>query len=230
MNRRLKGWLLSLYPRRWRDRYGPEVGNLADELIDAGETTPLRAGFDLTFSALTERGRALGERWRALGRRRVLAMATAFAMLLVLGFALTGHQTMRGGSSAMTVSCQANFIKVKGAPPGKMVGSVRRVATWTQGQSKHQYVVVVGKPCGPAGFGCFAQLPVPPTLHVVQGPVSGGLRVGQVLPPPVKRWSIDAPAMGRQCAMSAHAKDWSIKVSKAGPPPPAKKQVPSKKK
>jgi hypothetical protein len=233
MNRRMKGWLLSLYPRRWRDRYGPEVGNLTDELIDAGETTPLRAGFDLTFSAATERGRALGERWRALGRRRVLAMATAFAMLLVLGFALSGHQVMRGGSTAMTVACKANFIGVQGQPERKLVvGRILRVQAQTNGQGRQwQVVEAVAGTCGPAGLGCLSPVPMPPNLHVIPVPKPGALRVGQVIHPPGKQWTVDVPAMARHCAMSVHAKDWRSSVrTKPGPPPaPGKKQVPSKK-
>jgi hypothetical protein len=263
MNRRLKGWLLSLYPRRWRDRYGPEVSSLTDELIDAGETTPTRAGFDLTLSAVTERGRALGERWRALGRRRVLALATAFAMLLVLGFALSGHQVMRA-SSAMTVDCKANFIsghgqpfthvhgqpfpklhgqpstkvngqaftKMRGQAQANVVGRLVQVRTWALGQGKREQVVVEGVGfCGPAGFGCPAQVPVPPNLRVVQGPKPGGLRVSTTLKPPGKQWTINAPAMP-PCGMSVHARGSRVKVyTKPAPPQaPVKKQVQSKKK
>jgi hypothetical protein len=258
MNRRLKGWLLSLYPRRWRDRYGPEVSSLTDELIDAGETTPTRAGFDLTFSAVSERGRALGERWRGLGRRRVLAMATAFAMLLVLGFALSGHQVMRGGSSAFTVNCKANFVTVPGQPPftklhgppftkvhgqafTKMRGQAqanvvgRLVQTWARGPGKREVVtaIQVGN-CGPPGFGCQWQMPVPPKLRLIPAPKPGGLRVSRTtVTPQGKRVTVDLPAMaGRQCTISVHAKGSQVRVySKPAPAqPPVKKKVQSKKK
>jgi protein-S-isoprenylcysteine O-methyltransferase Ste14 len=76
VNRRL----LALYPRDWRERYGPEVASLADELISAGETTRLRAALDLI-------GGAAFERWRALTSRSVLVSA-AVAMAAVGGVAL----------------------------------------------------------------------------------------------------------------------------------------------
>jgi protein-S-isoprenylcysteine O-methyltransferase Ste14 len=59
----MSGWpmrrLVALYPRAWRDRYGAEVADLAEELISEGKTTPLRAGLDLAGGAVIERGRAL---------------------------------------------------------------------------------------------------------------------------------------------------------------------------
>jgi protein-S-isoprenylcysteine O-methyltransferase Ste14 len=58
MSRRLR-WLLALYPRAWRDRYGREVADLTDELIRAGDTRPLRAGLGLAAAAAVERVRAL---------------------------------------------------------------------------------------------------------------------------------------------------------------------------
>jgi protein-S-isoprenylcysteine O-methyltransferase Ste14 len=54
--------LLALYPRSWRERYGSEVASLADELISAGETTPLRAALDLIGGAVIERRRVLASR------------------------------------------------------------------------------------------------------------------------------------------------------------------------
>jgi protein-S-isoprenylcysteine O-methyltransferase Ste14 len=62
--------LLALYPRAWRERYGAEVTSLADELISAGETTPLRAALGLI-------GGAALERWRVLTSRAVLVPVVA---------------------------------------------------------------------------------------------------------------------------------------------------------
>jgi hypothetical protein len=231
MNRRLQDWLLSIYPRRWRDRYGQEVGSLADELIDSGETTPLRAGFDLTFSAVTERGRALGERWRALGRRRVLAMATAFAMLLVLAFALTGHQAM-SGSAAATISCRANIVSVSQPKPGTTVqGRLIKVQAWTRvhGGPKYVMAIVAARACGP--FGCLAMGPSPARLRAVMKARLGAVRQNwQVLPPPGKRSAINAPALAGPCGQM-HAQVSRVRLYKPGAPPQAvKKQVPVKKK
>jgi protein-S-isoprenylcysteine O-methyltransferase Ste14 len=65
--------LLVLYPRGWRDRYGAELTDLADELIAAGETTPRRAALDLLAGAAAER-------WRAITSPAVLAPAAAAAV------------------------------------------------------------------------------------------------------------------------------------------------------
>ncbi len=68
--------LVALYPRAWRERYGGEVGDLADELISEGQTTRLRAGLELVEGAAIEHGRALARSpaaalgWRGGGHRR----------------------------------------------------------------------------------------------------------------------------------------------------------------
>ena len=73
MSRRFR-WLLALYPRAWRDRYGKEVGDLADELIRAGDTTPLRAGLDLVAGAAMERGRAISRPGARIAQARALSL------------------------------------------------------------------------------------------------------------------------------------------------------------
>ncbi|GIH19910.1 methyltransferase family protein [Rugosimonospora africana] len=45
------GWLLRLYPRAWRDRYGAELSQLIDDLVAAGETTRVRTGVNLVAGA-----------------------------------------------------------------------------------------------------------------------------------------------------------------------------------
>jgi hypothetical protein len=62
--------LLILYPRAWRDRYGAEVADLADELIRTGETTPARTGLDLLAGAAIAW-------WQVLARWGALALAGA---------------------------------------------------------------------------------------------------------------------------------------------------------
>jgi hypothetical protein len=59
MSRRWMRWLLLLYPRAWRDRYGREVLSLTEEMIRAGDASPLRAALDLIAVALLERARVL---------------------------------------------------------------------------------------------------------------------------------------------------------------------------
>jgi protein-S-isoprenylcysteine O-methyltransferase Ste14 len=88
VNRRLLG----LYPRRWRDRYGAEVADLADELIAAGDTTPLRAVLDLLAGAAAER-------WRVATGRAVLVPAAA-AAAAAAGIALAVSRTLHGAAAA----------------------------------------------------------------------------------------------------------------------------------
>lgn len=67
MSRRWMRWLLLLFPRAWRDRYGREVLSLTEEMIREGDASPLRAGLDLVAVALFERTRALlGPAWLAV--------------------------------------------------------------------------------------------------------------------------------------------------------------------
>ena len=74
MNRRL----LALYPRGWRERYGAEVASLADELVSAGETTPLRSALGLISGAVSER-------WRVLASLLVpVAVVTAAVSVIAL--------------------------------------------------------------------------------------------------------------------------------------------------
>ena len=79
--------MLALYPRGWRDRYGCEVANLADELIMAGETTPLRAALGLAAGAAVER-------CRAVACRALLAAAVA-----ACGIALLVSHTLHGAGA-----------------------------------------------------------------------------------------------------------------------------------
>jgi protein-S-isoprenylcysteine O-methyltransferase Ste14 len=80
-------WILALYPRDWRERYGDEVTDLADELVRMGDTTKARAQLGLAAGAAAER-------WRLLARTDVLVpflAAGAFAAGLALGVTRTLH-------------------------------------------------------------------------------------------------------------------------------------------
>jgi hypothetical protein len=79
MNRRLLAGLLALYPRAFRDRYGAELARLTDELIGAGEITPLLAVLNLAGGAVLEWGRVL------TGSRRVALAAAATAVIAAAG-------------------------------------------------------------------------------------------------------------------------------------------------
>jgi len=98
MSRRMR-WLLALYPRAWRDRYGREVADLTEELIRAGDTTPLRAALELAAAAAVERGRALS---------RPAAPTTAAAAITVAA----------GTTPARTLSLIVRNLLFTGLLPG----------------------------------------------------------------------------------------------------------------
>jgi hypothetical protein len=91
MNHRVTRLLLALYPRVWRDRYGAEVTSLTDELIRAGETTPLPAVLNLVAGAMTERARELA------GSRNALAAMSAAVIIAMVGGAYAVTGTARPG-------------------------------------------------------------------------------------------------------------------------------------
>jgi hypothetical protein len=86
MNRHLMRGLLALYPRAFRRRYGTELASLTDELIRAGEITPLLAALNLLGGAALEWGRVL-----AYSRHAAEAMAVAAIMAVAGSLYLTSH-------------------------------------------------------------------------------------------------------------------------------------------
>jgi capsular polysaccharide biosynthesis protein len=68
-----------LYPRPWRDRYGAELASLTEDLMSAGEITPLRAVRNLLGGAALEWGRMLA------GSRRAARSWTTVGALTVCG-------------------------------------------------------------------------------------------------------------------------------------------------
>ena len=116
MNRRVTRLLLALYPRAWRDRYGAEVTSLTDELIRAGETTPLPAGLNLVAGAMTERARELA------GSRNALAVMSAAVIIAMVGGAYAVTGSARPGPAPRAVvggNClvQPLFqVRLSGAP------------------------------------------------------------------------------------------------------------------
>jgi hypothetical protein len=78
MNCHVMRALLALYPRPFRDRYGAELASVTDELIGAGDVTPLFAAVSLVWGAALEWGRLL-----FCSRRAVRTMAAAAIMAVV---------------------------------------------------------------------------------------------------------------------------------------------------
>ncbi len=74
--------MLRFYPRGWRDRYGRELASLVSDLIEAGELTPVRAGFDLVAGAVTAWWRVIVDRAVLLRFGAVLVIGGAIALLL----------------------------------------------------------------------------------------------------------------------------------------------------
>jgi hypothetical protein len=239
MNRRLSRWLLALYPRAWRDRYGPEVSSLTDELIDAGETTPMRAGFDLTFSAVSERGRALSR------PRKVLATAMALGLMLILGFALTGHQQAGGSQTTWTAvgaGCAVTFkghgrpenavtFKGHGKPqnavtfkghgkPQNFVGRVVKGQSWTNvaGKRAHAFTVVIARPkCGMPRLACKSvSLVAPPAPKLAPGSLRATFSKQRAAPPP-KRWTVNTRVKAPTAVPSCVIAGTGIQVNKPTP-------------
>jgi len=95
MNRHLLYALLALYPRAFRDRYGTELAGLTDELIRAGEITPLLAALNLVGGAALEWGRMLtgsGRAGLAVAATAIMAAAGSF-ILVVAGIFYVTSQT-----------------------------------------------------------------------------------------------------------------------------------------
>jgi hypothetical protein len=97
MNRHLVRLLLMLYPRSWRDRYGPEVVRLTQELIAVGETTPARGALNMAGAALAERLRVL-----AGSTRTAVAMAVAALLAVAGSFYASGHTRPQKPPSAVS--------------------------------------------------------------------------------------------------------------------------------
>lgn len=94
-NRRLTRRLMAMYPRAWRDRYGPEVAALTDDLIDAGETTPLRAALNLIAAAAIERARVLTRPSRAALAPTVVLITAMTGITLAITYAQRSGGTMK---------------------------------------------------------------------------------------------------------------------------------------
>jgi hypothetical protein len=144
MNRHLLRGLLAMYPRTFRDRYGAELARLTDELISAGEITPLLAVLNLAGGAALEWGRVLtGSRRAALAVSAAAVMAAAGSIVVAaVGlFYVAGHA--RPPSKAVSV-------RIVGAPAAIALPAVGcPVKVTPAGQGSVQ--VIVGIPASKPG-------------------------------------------------------------------------------
>lgn len=86
-------WVLVLYPRAWRDRYGEEVSDLCAELLAVGELTRLHLALGLAKSALAERVRSV-KRGRFI-TGAALVLVAVVALLATNTFGLAGSTSPR---------------------------------------------------------------------------------------------------------------------------------------
>ena len=156
MNRHLLHGLLALYPQAFRDRYGPELARLTDELISAGEITPLLAVLNLAGGAALEWGRVLTSSRRA-ALTVAAAAVTAAAGSLIL--AVAGISFVTGHARTAGVAASAPSARVVIAQPG--AGCVVWVNTTDPGA-----VQIVSGTNAAAGAGRTAKILVPEVVLV----------------------------------------------------------------
>jgi hypothetical protein len=104
MNRRLLRGLLALYPRAFRDRYGAELASLTDDLVSAGEITPLLAALNLLRGAALEWGRVLTDSRRAglaVGAAAVMAAAGSVIVAAAGIFSAASHARPQGTAASV---------------------------------------------------------------------------------------------------------------------------------
>jgi hypothetical protein len=150
MNRHLLAGLLALYPRAFRDRYGAELARLTDELISAGEITPLLAVLNLAGGAALEWGRVL------TGSRRAALAVTAAAVLAAAG-------------SIIVAAAGMSYLTSRARPPGTPA-SARSVSAPAAIAPPAAGCTAMMNPAGPGADLVPTALLVPGTLSTQAGP------------------------------------------------------------
>jgi hypothetical protein len=135
MNGHLLRGLLALYPRTFRDRYGAELARLTDELINAGEITPLLTVLNLAGGAALEWGRVLtGSRRAALAVSAAAVMAAAGSLVIAAGQGsvqvIVGSPASKPGQVAAAVAPVVVLLPgtlsiQTGSSPGQVPVSIR---------------------------------------------------------------------------------------------------------
>jgi hypothetical protein len=128
-------WILRLYPRAWRDRYGDEVRDLVEELSGKREFSTLRVTSGLVVGALVQRVRSWRWSWKTLA---VSGVALAFVATLAILFTARGASHPDGtavGPTKSTIPSSTNgtvdservpnFISALGRD-GKIAGYIPR--------------------------------------------------------------------------------------------------------
>jgi hypothetical protein len=168
-------WLLAAYPRAWRERYGEEFEELAEDMWSSGETTHTRLVLDLLGGACTARGRGIRVWFRrslALPLGAAVLVGVALVALTTSGPAPTQDHVVAftaggvpsfGGSFGLRTFPERVAVEGEASPAGFVLsGSV--LGSWTLGQS--------GSVPGPGnGVPVFAVTASEPVGHVL--PIQG---------------------------------------------------------
>jgi hypothetical protein len=104
VTRRRFAWALRLHPKSWRQRYGTEIADLVDELVETQEATPWGAAVGLAASGGRERARQL---------RRPRSAAGALVLTVVLVLVIYAATTVTGPTRRPTFRA-VNLQHVKG--------------------------------------------------------------------------------------------------------------------
>jgi hypothetical protein len=113
-------WMLMLYPRSWRRRYGEEVGDLSEELLAAGEATRLRLGLELVRSAFVE---------RVHRRRAIVLLSSCAAVVLLVGVVLfathgPGRDFSANGSGGTSTTVASSTTTTNPISPDALPSSI----------------------------------------------------------------------------------------------------------
>src|SRR5271157_6484467 len=84
MSERAIRWALRLHPRPWRDRYGDEICDLSNEVLEAGQASRFRLTVGLLASAGREWVRVAGQRPRRVALGAVVAIAVVGGSAVLL--------------------------------------------------------------------------------------------------------------------------------------------------
>jgi hypothetical protein len=162
MNYYLMRALLTLYPRAWRDRYGAEVASLTDELISAGEITPLLAALNLLGGAALEWGRVLTD-----SRRAALAMTVAAITAVAGSFLMTAAGIFYVASHARPQSAPASVPSASSPVAVRpSVGCTFRAVPSGNGYFQIAYLQIAAEIHAAAKPGQFSWILVPATILV----------------------------------------------------------------
>jgi hypothetical protein len=177
MNCRLMRGLLALYPRTFRDRYGAELASLTDELVRAGEITPLRAVLSLAWGAAREWARLL------FYSRRVVRAVAAAAIVAVAGSVYLTSQARPPNPPASAHTGSALVVTYRS--DGSCYSWVRPVSSTA---SLHQLLAEIKAAAKPGQFSWLRMQTLPLTgavAHASSQPSSAGRCVMVIKPLPV---------------------------------------------